>query len=74
MTFAIDLTEEQRAIKHAIEGICAKYDDRYWLKTDESGNIDMGDLRAKAGAHHDSLSALMVTYPSTHGVFESTIR
>ena len=44
------------------------------VKTDESGNIDMDDLRAKAGAHRDSLCALMVTYPSTHGVFESTIR
>jgi acyl-CoA dehydrogenase len=32
MTFAIDLTEEQSAIKHAIEEICAKYDDHYWLR------------------------------------------
>ena len=39
MTFAIDLTEEQSAIKSAIEDICAKYDDHYWLKTDESGNF-----------------------------------
>jgi acyl-CoA dehydrogenase len=39
MTFAIELTEEQTAIKHAIEEICAKYDDHYWLKTDESGRF-----------------------------------
>ena len=39
MTFAIDLTEEQLAIKHAIEDICAKYDDHYWLKTDDSGTF-----------------------------------
>jgi acyl-CoA dehydrogenase len=39
MTFALDLTEEQSAIKHAIEEICAKYDDHYWLKTDDSGKF-----------------------------------
>ncbi len=39
MTFAIDVTEEQRAIKHAIEGICAKYDDHYWLNVDNSGEF-----------------------------------
>jgi glycine dehydrogenase len=39
----------------------------------EDGDIDLTDLRAKAGAHKDSLAALMVTYPSTHGVFEETI-
>jgi glycine dehydrogenase len=44
------------------------------VKTDEHGNIDLDDLRAKAGANRDSLGALMVTYPSTHGVFEATIR
>jgi glycine dehydrogenase len=44
------------------------------VKTDERGNIDMADLRAKAAAHRDTLGALMVTYPSTHGVFEATIR
>ena len=44
------------------------------VKTDEHGNVDMGDLRAKAEAHGDALSALMITYPSTHGVFETTIR
>lgn len=41
---------------------------------DERGDIDMEDLRAKAKKHREHLSALMVTYPSTHGVFESTIR
>ncbi len=41
---------------------------------DARGNIDVADLRAKAAAHKDDLSALMVTYPSTHGVFEETIR
>lgn len=43
-------------------------------KTDEKGNIDVADLEEKASAHSDSLAALMVTYPSTHGVFESSIR
>ncbi|MCA0932233.1 aminomethyl-transferring glycine dehydrogenase [Lutimonas saemankumensis] len=43
-------------------------------KTSESGNIDIEDLREKAILHKDSLAALMVTYPSTHGVFESEIR
>lgn len=41
---------------------------------DASGNVDLADLRAKAAAHADSLAALMVTYPSTHGVFEESIR
>ncbi len=41
---------------------------------DERGNIDLVDLRAKAGHHHETLAALMVTYPSTHGVFEETIQ
>ncbi len=41
---------------------------------DDRGNIDVADLRAKATAHADKLAALMVTYPSTHGVFESSIR
>merc|ERR1719223_1493083 len=40
---------------------------------DDDGNVDMDDLRAKAAKHADKLSALMVTYPSTHGVFEETI-
>jgi len=42
-------------------------------KTMENGNIDVEDLRAKAVEHAANLSALMVTYPSTHGVFESAI-
>ena len=41
---------------------------------DRDGNVDVGDLRAKAAAHSGSLAALMVTYPSTHGVFEEGIR
>jgi glycine dehydrogenase len=41
---------------------------------DSQGNIDVADLRAKAKAHEAELAALMVTYPSTHGVFESSIR
>ncbi len=41
---------------------------------DSQGNIDLADLRAKAGTHRDNLAALMVTYPSTHGVFEESIR
>ncbi|MGB1283436.1 MAG: aminomethyl-transferring glycine dehydrogenase, partial [Polaribacter sp.] len=43
-------------------------------KTDEKGNIDVEDLREKAELHKDNLAALMVTYPSTHGVFESAIQ
>ena len=41
---------------------------------DDRGNIDVDDLRAKAAAHRDTLSCLMVTYPSTHGVYEDRIR
>ncbi len=41
--------------------------------TDEHGNIDVTDLEEKAKLHADNLAALMVTYPSTHGVFESSI-
>ncbi|MGE5760824.1 MAG: aminomethyl-transferring glycine dehydrogenase, partial [Gemmatimonadota bacterium] len=44
------------------------------VKTDAQGNIDLEDLRAKAKQYADTLAALMVTYPSTHGVFEATIR
>ncbi len=44
------------------------------VKTDDQGNIDVEDLRAKAQQHADTLAALMVTYPSTHGVFEDAIR
>jgi glycine dehydrogenase len=41
---------------------------------DASGNVDLDDLRAKASAHAAGLAALMITYPSTHGVFEAAIR
>ena len=41
---------------------------------DAQGNIDAADLTAKATAHSDDLAALMITYPSTHGVFESAIK
>jgi glycine dehydrogenase len=41
---------------------------------DDHGNVDMSDLKAKIAEHSASLGALMVTYPSTHGVFEETIR
>ena len=44
------------------------------VKTDESGNIDLSDLEAKARANAKDLAALMVTYPSTHGVFEEGIQ
>ncbi len=44
------------------------------VKTDASGNIDVADLRAKAEEHSNNLAALMVTYPSTHGVFEVSIK
>ena len=44
------------------------------VKTDTNGNIDVADLEAKAKANRDNLSSLMVTYPSTHGVFEATIK
>ncbi len=40
---------------------------------DSSGNVDLADLREKIARHHDELGALMVTYPSTHGVFEEAI-
>ncbi|RYY47791.1 MAG: glycine dehydrogenase (aminomethyl-transferring) [Chitinophagaceae bacterium] len=43
-------------------------------KCDEAGNIDLEDLRANALKHKDNLAGLMVTYPSTHGVFEESIR
>lgn len=42
-------------------------------KTDEKGNIDVADLEEKVQLHSENLAALMVTYPSTHGVFESSI-
>ena len=44
------------------------------VRTDEEGNIDVDDLRSKAEQHAETLGALMVTYPSTHGVFEASIR
>lgn len=43
-------------------------------KTDEKGNIDVADLEEKVAKYADNLAALMVTYPSTHGVFESSIK
>jgi glycine dehydrogenase len=43
------------------------------VKCDDNGNIDVADLKAKAEEHKDDLSCLMVTYPSTHGVFEESI-
>ncbi|MBS1148576.1 MAG: Glycine dehydrogenase (decarboxylating) [Myxococcaceae bacterium] len=44
------------------------------VKTDENGNVDLADLKARAVEHKDQLAALMVTYPSTHGVFEEEIK
>ncbi len=44
------------------------------VNCDDHGNIDMADLEAKAGQYRGRLAALMVTYPSTHGVFETQIR
>ena len=44
------------------------------VKCDERGNVDVADLKAKAEEHKNDLAALMVTYPSTHGVFEEAIR
>ena len=44
------------------------------IATDERGNIDINDLKSKIAEHKDNLAALMITYPSTHGVFESEIQ
>ena len=44
------------------------------VKTDENGNIDFADLKARAEQHSADLAALMMTYPSTHGVFEENVR
>lgn len=44
------------------------------VKCDDHGNVDLADLKAKAEQHKDRLSCLMVTYPSTHGVFEEAIK
>ncbi|MEJ7649819.1 MAG: aminomethyl-transferring glycine dehydrogenase [Nakamurella sp.] len=41
--------------------------------TDTAGNVDLDDLRAKVSVHADNLAAIMITYPSTHGVYEDTI-
>ncbi|PPK61234.1 aminomethyl-transferring glycine dehydrogenase [Actinokineospora auranticolor] len=41
---------------------------------DDSGNIDLADLRKKVDEHRDDLAAIMITYPSTHGVYEDTVR
>lgn len=43
------------------------------VKCDDDGNIDLDDLKAKTAKYADTLSALMITYPSTHGVFEASI-
>ncbi|MDR1119783.1 MAG: aminomethyl-transferring glycine dehydrogenase [Dysgonamonadaceae bacterium] len=44
------------------------------VRCDENGNTDIEDLRAKANEHKDHLAAFMITYPSTHGIFETAIR
>ncbi len=44
------------------------------VKCDDGGNVDVEDMRAKASEHKDNLAALMITYPSTHGVFEAAIK
>ena len=44
------------------------------VKCDDEGNVEVADLKAKAEEHADRLAALMITYPSTHGVFEEAIR
>ena len=44
------------------------------VQCDERGNVDVADLRAKAEQHSANLAALMITYPSTHGIFETAIR
>jgi glycine cleavage system pyridoxal-binding protein P len=49
------------------------HDARSQVKSDDAGNIDLDDFKAKAEKHKDNLSAIMVTYPSTYGVFEETI-
>ena len=43
-------------------------------KCDESGNVDMADLKAKCEQHSANLAAVMITYPSTHGVFETAVK
>src|SRR3546814_18486901 len=42
-------------------------------RCDANGNVDVEDMRAKAAKHADRLAAIMITYPSTHGVFEEDV-
>lgn len=44
------------------------------VNSDENGNVDVADLKAKAEKHKDNLAALMITYPSTYGVFEEEVK
>ena len=44
------------------------------VNCDEKGNIDVEDLRSKAEKHSDQLSCVMITYPSTHGVYEEAVK
>ncbi len=44
------------------------------VKCDDAGNIDLEDLKARTAEHHENLAALMITYPSTHGVFEESVK
>ncbi|GMV45982.1 MAG: glycine dehydrogenase (decarboxylating) [Pseudomonadota bacterium] len=44
------------------------------VKCDQQGNVDLDDLRARCEAHRDDLAAIMITYPSTHGVFEPRVK
>ena len=55
-----------------VDNITSRLDDAQ-VKSDDAGNIDLDDFKAKAEKHKDNLSAIMVTYPSTYGVFEETI-
>lgn len=48
--------------------------DTITCKSDENGNVDMADFKAKLEKHKDEIAALMITYPSTHGIFETNIR
>ena len=43
-------------------------------KCDDNGNVDMADLQAKCEQHSANLAAVMITYPSTHGVFETSVK
>jgi glycine dehydrogenase len=44
------------------------------VKCDQQGNVDLEDLRTKIGEHGEKLAAIMITYPSTHGVYEQSVR